>query len=151
MLGRPHTKERSKLPTQFNIKLPIKSFLNSSVCPKGSNRIAGPTELISASSISFRRGEGTYQAFSGEVIARFRMTEALTGFTDAAKDGAVNSPVPRPTRLKKMRFQVSGIFFFLSIFCLFFFSDKGKCLGSKLSTHAHQGRHYGNRATEFSS
>ena len=108
MLGRPHTKERSKLPTQFNIKLPIKSFLNSSVCPKGSNRIAGPTELISASSISFRRGEGTYQAFSGEVIARFRMTEALTGFTDAAKDGAVNSPVPRPTRLKKMRLGILG-------------------------------------------
>ena len=47
------------------------------------------------------------------------MTKALTGFTDATKNSAVNSSVPRPTRLKGKHGLklVSGIFF-KAYFCL---------------------------------
>lgn len=51
--------------------------------------------------MSIPRGESTYQAFPGDVITRFCMTKAMTWFTDATKKSAVNSSVPRPTRLKE--------------------------------------------------
>lgn len=43
----------------------------------------------------------TVQAFSSDVITGLRMTKALTWLTDATKNGAVNSPVPRPTRFTR--------------------------------------------------
>jgi len=43
----------------------------------------------------------TVQAFSGDVITGFCMTKALTWFTDATKNSAINSSVPRPTRFTR--------------------------------------------------
>lgn len=95
-------KEHSQLPTQFNIKISVKSLLDSSVLGhEGIDWSAGPVELISALSVSIHKEESTYQAFCSDVITGIRMTKALARFTDATKNSAVNSSVPRPTRLKQ--------------------------------------------------
>lgn len=68
--------------------------------------------MISALLVSVPKEESTYQAFSGDVITGLRVTKTLTWFTDATKNCAVNSSVPRPARLKEREgFKlVSGIF-----------------------------------------
>lgn len=47
------------------------------------------------------QGESAHQTFSSDVITGFRVAKALTRFTDAAKNRAVNPPVSRPTGLKE--------------------------------------------------
>lgn len=92
--------------------------------PKAVTEFAGPVELTSALSVSVPKEESTYQAFAGDVITGFRMTKALTRLTDATRNSAVNSSVPRPTRLKERQgFQsVSGII--LKVCCFVIFLDK---------------------------
>lgn len=75
---------------------------------------------MSALPVSIPRGVRTHQALSRGIITGFRVAEALTGLTDATKNSAINSSVPRPTRLKGKHGLklVSGIFIFKAYFCL---------------------------------